>query len=536
MRHPRTLRTTGALITTTAVASTLLLAGAAGAVVGTPASGGQYAYTAQLAIGDGADSRACSGVLVGAQWLLTAESCFAKQAGGHVSAGKPSLKTTATLGADSLEVTELAPRTDRDLVLAKLARPVTGIAPAKLAAAAPPQGAVLTAAGFGRTKTDWVPGKVHTGAFDAAAIGTTTLTLKGKSAGSDTVCKGDAGGPAVNGNGEVVAVNSRSWQAGCLGSDPAETRRDAVAVRTDDLGEWVRQTTKVMPNAAGGQQIAVAAVGTSTYLDVMATDGGLHQTVGDYAAGAWSSQWSRVDGAGMTSLTSATVDNVVRVFGIGPGGKVFGKDFNPGTGQWSNWTEVPGGAAGAKAVTASVTGRTVHLQIIGSDQTLYSIDGNYATGQWSPWAGLGGTGLTALTSAAANNVVHVYATGDGGRVLGIDADYNAGRWSNWSEVPGGAAGVKGLSASATGNTVHLQIIGSEGALYTTDGDYNKGRWTNTWTRIDAKPITSLTSAVVNNVVHIYGIGADGRVLGIDADYNAGRWSPAWSQVPGTLGS
>ncbi|WP_328619554.1 hypothetical protein [Streptomyces sp. NBC_00354] len=116
-----------------------------------------------------------------------------------------------------------------------------------------------------------------------------------------------------------------------------------------------------------------------------------------------------------------TVDNVVRVFGIGPGGKVFGKDFNPGTGRWNNWTEVPGGAPGAKALTASGTGRTVHLQIIGSHQTMYPIDGNYATGQWSPWAGLGGTGLTALTSTAANNVVHVYATGDGGRVLGIDA-------------------------------------------------------------------------------------------------------------------
>ncbi|MFI5669553.1 trypsin-like serine protease [Streptomyces sp. NPDC051704] len=538
MRHRRSVRTTRtALVATAAVAATFLPAGGAGAVAGTPATGGQYAHTARLAVGEGDDRRGCSAVLVAAQWLLTAESCFAAKAGGHVGAGKPSLKATATLGANTLEVTELAPRTDRDLVLAKLARPVTDIAPAKLAAAAPAQGTVVTAAGFGRTKTEWVPGKVHTGAFDATAVGATTLSLRGKGAGGDTVCEGDAGGPAVNGSGELVAVNSRSWQAGCLGTPAAENRRDAVAVRTDDLGAWVRQTTKVTPNTAGGQQITVTAVGTSTYLDAMASDGGLNQTIGDYAAGVWTPQWSRVDGAGMTALTSATVDNVVRVFGIGPGGKVFGKDFHPATGRWGAWNEVPGDAEGATALTASVTGRTVHLQIIGSDRAMYTIDGNYATGQWTPtWTKMGGTGLTGLTSTTANNVVYVYAAGPGGRVLGIDADYNTGRWSTWSEVPGGAAGVKGLSATATGRTVHLQIIGSDDALYTTDGDYNQGRWTGTWTRINGKPITSVTSAVVNNVVHIHAIGADGRVWGIDADYNTGRWGQTWLEVPGTVGS
>ncbi|MFF1494154.1 trypsin-like serine protease [Streptomyces sp. NPDC058304] len=262
--------------------------------------------------------------------------------GGVVRSFVRALRTRTTGIAGSIGLATVF-RGDRDLVLAKLARSVTGIAPAELAAAAPAQGAVLTAAGFGRTKTDRVPGKVHTGAFDAAAIGTTTVTLKGKSAGSDTVCKGDAGGPAVNGNGEVVDVNSRSRQAGCLGSDPAETRRHAVAVRTDDLGEWVRQTTKVTPNAAGGQQIAVAAVGTSTYLDVMATDGGLHQTVGDHAAGAWSSQWSRVDGAGMTALTSTAANNVVHVYATGDGGRVLGIDADHNAGCWSQtWSQVPG--------------------------------------------------------------------------------------------------------------------------------------------------------------------------------------------------
>ncbi|MER6779011.1 MULTISPECIES: hypothetical protein [unclassified Streptomyces] len=114
-----------------------------------------------------------------------------------------------------------------------------------------------------------MPGKVHGGAFDATAVGATTLSLKGK----------DAGGPAVNG-GELVAVNSPSRQAGCLGTSAAETRREAVALRTDDLGARVRQTTAVTPNTAGCRQITVTAVGTSTYPDVMASDGGLNQTIG----------------------------------------------------------------------------------------------------------------------------------------------------------------------------------------------------------------------------------------------------------------
>ena len=53
------------------------------------------------------------------------------------------------------------------------------------------------------------------------------------------MCKGDTGGPALRESGgrvEVVAVNSTSWQGGCLGTpNPAETRTGAVDALVDDL-------------------------------------------------------------------------------------------------------------------------------------------------------------------------------------------------------------------------------------------------------------------------------------------------------------
>ncbi|MCX5374981.1 FG-GAP-like repeat-containing protein [Streptomyces sp. NBC_00091] len=224
-----------------AAATVILMAGSASAVIGTPAADGQYTYTARINIGEGDSTRACSAALVAAQWLLTSAGCFADNPGDPVPAGKPKLRATATLGENAQEVTLLVPRTDRDVVLAKLAQPIAGVAPVKPAAAAPTQGAVVTTAGFGRTKTAWVPGTVHTGAFDTLSVDATTLALKGKGDTGDTICKGDAGGPVLNTSGELVGISSRSWQAGCLGTDPAETRNSAVAVRADGLGDWIQQ-------------------------------------------------------------------------------------------------------------------------------------------------------------------------------------------------------------------------------------------------------------------------------------------------------
>ncbi|MFH8473362.1 FG-GAP-like repeat-containing protein [Streptomyces sp. NPDC018000] len=241
----RRVRTT-ALIVAIAAAGALTVTAPAQAVIGDTVADNTYAFTAKLGIGG---ERACTGSLVDAQWILTASSCFAAagQPAFPLPAGAPAVKTMATIGRTDLtgttgkvvEITELVSRTDRDLVMAKLAQPVTDIAPVVLAGSTPVADETLQAVGYGRTKDVWVPDRLHAGSFTVTQVGATTVAVD-RDGGS--ICKGDAGGPALrerDGKVELVAVHSTSWQAGCLGSD--ETRNGAVETRLDDLGDWIRQ-------------------------------------------------------------------------------------------------------------------------------------------------------------------------------------------------------------------------------------------------------------------------------------------------------
>ncbi|MEU1076072.1 MULTISPECIES: trypsin-like serine protease [unclassified Streptomyces] len=248
--RPRAARISGLLATSALLSTALITANPAAAVSGPEPAPGAHPYTVRLNIGDEATSRACTGTLVDRFWVLTAASCLATTQGSSVSAGTPALATTATLSdGTTVEVSEVAPRTDRDAALVRLATPVTGIAPAPLAGAAPAAGAELQALGFGRTKSEWVPDKLHTGAFTLDSAASTTLAITGK--GAAAICKGDAGGPLLNASGQIVAVNSRSWQGGCLGIPATETRTGAISARTDDLAPWlqeVRFTTASLQN------------------------------------------------------------------------------------------------------------------------------------------------------------------------------------------------------------------------------------------------------------------------------------------------
>ncbi|MFF4830628.1 S1 family peptidase [Streptomyces sp. NPDC001315] len=269
-QHTRPVRR--ALLAAALLAAPLALSAVpAQAVTGTAATDTTYGYTARLDIGDG--TRACSGVLVDTEWLLTAASCFVDDpaAGLSVPAGAPKLATTATIGRTDLtttngvvrKVVELVPRTDRDLVLARLSRPVTSVTPIALASTAPTTGEELRVAGYGRTKDEWAPLALHTGAFSVDASDATTATVTGK--GGVSICAGDTGGPEVrvtNGQAQLVGINSRSWQGGCFGIDATETRTGGVATRVDDLGTWVAGkvgATRVNDfNCDGIEDIAVA--------------------------------------------------------------------------------------------------------------------------------------------------------------------------------------------------------------------------------------------------------------------------------------
>jgi len=231
------------------VAAAVLIGSPAQAISGgTPTTTG-FGYVAKIAIGD---SQACTATLVDPFWLLTARSCFSI-GGQPVTPGAPPQPTTATVGRHDLNgdgglvttVVEVQPHPGRELALARLAAPVPGVEPVKLAPAAPAAGATVRVAGFGRTATEWAPDVLQSAQFAVRTVNANTLDLTGQTAaGRASLCQGDAGAPivtGVDGAARVVAISTASWQSGCL--DSTETRDGAVGARVDGLGDWVERTT-----------------------------------------------------------------------------------------------------------------------------------------------------------------------------------------------------------------------------------------------------------------------------------------------------
>ena len=197
-------------------------------------------------------------------------------------------------------VTELAPHASRNLVLAKLASPVTDVTPVKVSNDAPTAGEALRVVGFGRTAADWVPDKLHTTNLTVQTISDTSLGLDG-GAGSPTVCKGDAGGPTLRpvGSGfELAAVHSASWQAGCLETPAGETRTGTAETRLDNVVDWIRQTVR------GGNFVRL-----TSSAGVLDTRSGLGAPAGVRAGGSLTSfQVTGVGGVPTTGVTAVLID------------------------------------------------------------------------------------------------------------------------------------------------------------------------------------------------------------------------------------
>ncbi|QXV59291.1 hypothetical protein CVV72_21330 [Amycolatopsis sp. TNS106] len=255
---PVSLPRTAAVVALTAAG--LLTAIPAQAVSGgTAAAAGAYPYVAKLT----ADGRACGGALVEPDLILTSAACFPENPQG----GVPVKATTATVGRTSLSgtgghvvaVTNVITRTDRDVALARIATPITDIAPIPLTTVpvhSPGGDETLSLAGYGRTEREWVPDKLHVGTFKATSSTATTLSLTGTN-GTDA-CRGDAGAPIFRDAGarsDVVAVTSASWQHGCFGE--TTTRQGTTGARVDDITGWIRQQALAPVAKAAGHAITV---------------------------------------------------------------------------------------------------------------------------------------------------------------------------------------------------------------------------------------------------------------------------------------
>ncbi|MFF8382859.1 trypsin-like serine protease [Streptomyces kanasensis] len=346
--RPRARRLGGALTACAALGATLLAPGAAQGAVGQPVPTGQYGFTARLVIGDEPSTRACSGVLVDPRWVLTAKSCFAANPAQSIDipTGAPAARTTVTVGKTDLNaagghtanIVELVPRADRDLVMARLDRPATGITPVKPSGQAPTAGEELTVAGFGRTKTAWVPDRLHSAVFTVGATTATEFEIAAKSPADASVCQGDTGGPALrteNGVPTLAAVTSRSWQGGCFGS--TATRTGAFESRTDGLAAWVTATTNRAVHLAPGQRLLPGQMLASNHVKfVMQTDGNLVAYHNAGGGALWASGTYGNPGAYAVMQHDG---NLV----------VYGKDGSPSTGGglWSTRTHGNEGAFAA---------------------------------------------------------------------------------------------------------------------------------------------------------------------------------------------
>ncbi|MFD7625520.1 FG-GAP-like repeat-containing protein [Streptomyces sp. NPDC059851] len=483
--RPRPARMTGLLAAAIAVAAGLTSAGPAQAVSGPEAAPGDYASVVRLNVGDEANGRACTAALVNEWWVATATSCFATVPGQQVPAGKPALKSTVTLAdGRALAVSELVPRTDRDVVLARLAVPAPGAAPVKRAATVPTAGADVTAAGFGRTKTEWVPAKLHTGAFTVNSTDATSLAITGK--GTDAICKGDTGGPLLNAAGELVGVNSRSWQGGCLGTTPAETRTGAVSARTDDLGQWITTVTDPLM-VRPGQTIQSGTTLVGKHLKLaMQSDGNLviyHNSGGEgKGAAIWSS--NTVGNPGAYAVMQADGNFVVytKTGGDGKGGHLWSTATfgNPGAylrfqtdgnlvvhkkdggegkggGLWSSQTAMrPSTLPSDGRYPAGSWADSPHrILVMASDGRLYIWDKHQAKQVWSSNVA-GGDGSYLAMQRDGNLVAYRKGGGDG---LGN---------SYWSTATFGNPGAY-LTFQNDGNLVVYKKGGGEGkggALWT----------------------------------------------------------------------
>ncbi|WP_433390387.1 trypsin-like serine protease [Micromonospora sp. KLBMP9576] len=426
----RRARRWGAALLGATLAAGLLGGGSASALAAAePVPDGTYLFNAKITFGD---VRACSGALIDPNWVVTAKSCFADGAAAAAT-GAPAETTTALVGRTDLttaagvqrRVTHIVPHPDRNLALARLSAPATGVPTVALAAAAPAATETLLVTGYGRTATEWVPNRLHQGSFTVQDVTAGSVGLAGASAGA-TLCKGDAGAPAFRvgaGAVELVAIAGTSWQKGCLGE--SETREGATATRVDDLGAWVRE------QLADVQIFGVLAGGQLTY-------SAIDSATGDLRANRQSTATLGFTPKAMATLNENTIlitdtgGTLYRVDVTGHDPLTFTK-ANLGTG-WSAYDRLTYDGYGSLYYINGVTNQLYRRTITRAKPGISDLTGLVAVST--------GFGQKTITSPAP------------GRILGTHPDGRLLSYRIYGDGPGGWA-VSTLAATGWAGPTHL---------------------------------------------------------------------------------
>ncbi|MEU6621890.1 trypsin-like serine protease [Streptomyces litmocidini] len=486
-----------------------------------PSGDTTLAFTGKLTVGD--SKRMCTSTLVDPSWVLTAKSCFADNPAesNTVTAGAPKEKTTVTVGRTDLstsgghttDIVQLVPHPDRDLVMARLAQPAAGVTPVSLSSTAPQADEELTIAGFGRTATEWAPSKVHTATFAVGAPEATGFGLTAKTPAEATVCKGDAGAPALrteNGKPALVAVGSTSWSNGCLGTATGADQ-GAWDTRTDDIRTWIQETRALV---AGWKTEAVVQGGTKLYQGIRLADG-TWTDFADVEAKAGSI-------GGVRASTVAGISGDTHVVALGGDGKLH-HALRGADGTWTRFGDVNAAAsplANISQVSAVSIGHDLHVIAVAGGKPYHAL--RRQDGTWTDFgditataAGAIGT-VTSVATASAGGLLQVAAV-TGGKAYHTIRSTN-GTWSKWGDVAAAASAtgpITSIAMAGVGSDAHIVIATDSGTRQYHAIRKGDATWTdfgNLATYLGTTTAKSVGAASVNGELQIVVTTQDGRLL------------------------